>query len=128
VASPDEIRITREPDGEMVVIEYADDSIGATHYKLGPKLRTMTDAEVLAHFNETVAAMEELARNYKHVAIEVPVGQPQIEWSDLTCHWLMRGSVLRGVIHDGGGDDGREPVIAAGASHTAAPRSSTRIE
>jgi hypothetical protein len=111
VASPDEVRITREPDGETAVIEYAAADIGATHLKVGPALNGMTDAEVLERFNEMIAAMDELRRNYKHVAIEVPIGQPQIEWSDLASQWCARGDVLRCTIHDGGGDDHREPVI-----------------
>lgn len=111
VASPDEVRITREPDGETALIEYADESIGGTHYKLGPKLRTMTDAQVLQCFNEMIEAMEESRRTYKHVAVEVPIGQPQIEWFELGQQWTPRGGVLRCVIDDGGGDDGREPVI-----------------
>jgi hypothetical protein len=111
VASPDEVRITREPDGETAVIEYAAGDIGATHLKIGPALEAMTDSEVLERFNEVIAAMEEARRKYKHVALEVPVGNPQIEWSKLAGQWSARGDVLRCVIHDGGGDDGREPVI-----------------
>ena len=60
VASPDEIRIIRQPDGETALIEYADETIGGTHLKIGPALRTMADADVLAIFNKTVAAAEEL--------------------------------------------------------------------
>jgi hypothetical protein len=111
VASPDEVRITREPDGETALIEYAADDIGATHLKVGPALKDMTDSEVLDRFNQMIAAMEDFRREYKHVALEVPVGQPQIEWSELASQWSARGDVLRCVIHDGGGDDGREPVI-----------------
>ena len=58
VASLDEVRITREPDGETALIEYDDDAIGGTHFKLGPVLHTMTDAEVLERFNDMIAAME----------------------------------------------------------------------
>ena len=111
VASPDEVLIRREPDGETAVIEYAAADIGATHFKIGPALKRMTDAEVLERFNETIAAMDELRRDYKHVAIEVPIGQPQIEWSDLASQWCARGDVLRCTIHDGGRDEQREPVI-----------------
>jgi hypothetical protein len=111
VASLDEVRITREPDGETALIEYADDAISGTHFKLGPALHTMTDAEVLERFNDMIAAMEEVRQDYKHLAIEVPIGQPQIEWSELADQWCARGDVLRCVIHDGGGDDGREPLI-----------------
>lgn len=111
VASPDEVRITREPDGETALIEYADETIGGTHFKLGPMLRTMTDADVLQRFNEMIEAMEEMRRSYKHVAVEVPFGEPQLKWFELGQQWCPRGGVLRCVIHDGGGDDGREPVI-----------------
>jgi hypothetical protein len=111
VASPDEIRITRQPDGETALIEYADDTIGGTHLKIGPALRTMTDADVLAVFNKTVAAMDEVRRSYKHVAIELPIGQSQIEWHDDSQQWSPRGHVLRCLIQDGGGDDGSEPLI-----------------
>jgi len=111
VASPDEVRITRQPDGETALIEYADDTIGGTQLRIGPSLRTMSDAEVLAVFNKTVAAVDELRRCYKHVAIEVPIGQPQIEWHEDSQHWCPRGDVLRCLIEDGGGDDGSEPVI-----------------
>jgi hypothetical protein len=111
VASPDEVRITRESDGETAVIEYAEDGVGATHFKIGPALTAMTDAEILARFNETIAAMDHARRDYKHVAVELPIGQPQIEWSELASQWCTRGDVLRATIHDGGGEDGREPVI-----------------
>ncbi len=111
VASPDEIRITREPDGETALIEYAEENIGATQFKIGPALKSMTDAQVLERFNETITAMDQARRDYKHVAVEVPIGQPQIEWSELASQWCARGDVLRCMIHDGGGEDGREPVI-----------------
>ena len=110
VASPDEVRITREPDGETALIEYADEKIGGTHFKLGPKLRDMTDTEVLQRFNEMIEAMEEMRRTYKHVAVEVPFGEPQIKWFELGQQWCPRGGVLRCVIN-GRGDNGRDPVI-----------------
>ena len=110
VTSPDEVRITRQPDGETAVVEYAEDEIGPTHFKIGPALNGMTDADVLERFNE-IAAMDQVRRDYKHVAIEVPIGQPQIEWSEFASQLCARGDVLRCTIHDGGGDDGREPVI-----------------
>jgi len=93
------------------VIEYADEDIGPTYLRIGPGLDRMTDDEVLRVFNETIEAMNQSRRDYKHVAIEVPVGQPQIEWSDRVDQWCARGEVLRFIIHDGGGEDGREPLI-----------------
>lgn len=117
VASPDEIRITRESDGETALIEYAEENIAATHFKIGPALKSMTDAQVLERFNETIAAMDQARRGYKHVAIEVPIGQPQIEWSERASQWYARGDVLRCAIHDGGGEDGREPLIEIDEKH-----------
>ena len=87
VASPDQVRVTRDPDGETAVIEYADEDIGPTYLRIGPGLDRMTDDEVLRVFNETIEAMNQSRRDYKHVAIEVPVGQPQIEWSDRVDQW-----------------------------------------
>lgn len=45
---------------------------------------------------------------YKHIAIEVPLGSPQIEYSTLTGQWTPRGSLLRCRIDD---DSERRVVI-----------------
>jgi hypothetical protein len=45
VASPDEVRITRE--SESALIEFADESIASTHLTIGPRMRAMTDQEIL---------------------------------------------------------------------------------
>jgi hypothetical protein len=115
VASPDEVRITREPDGETALVEYADETIGGTHFKLGPKLHSMTDEQVLQRFNEMIEAMEEMRRTYKHIATEVPIGQPQIKWFELGQQWCPRGDVLRCVI--GSGVDSSEPEIEIDGKH-----------
>lgn len=105
VASPDEVRITRE--GETAIIEYADPQVWVTNYTIGPKLAEMTDAEVLALWNEGIEATEQ--REYRHVATEIPIGKPQIEKSDWSRTWVPRGDVLRCVVHDGGPDG--EPIV-----------------
>lgn len=102
VASPDEVKITREADG--AVIEYADGKIWTTHFKLGPDAASMTDQEILDRWNECVEAQQQLAAEYKHVAVEIPPGKPQIEYFEKGSQWTPRGDVLRCVVHDGGSD------------------------
>ena len=73
----------------------------------------MTDQDILLLFNRTIASQirnrDELG---EYVAIEVPVGSPQVEHHPGTVNeWTPRGGVLRCCIEDGGGEDGSLPVI-----------------
>jgi hypothetical protein len=107
VASLDEVKITRH--GDEAIIEYADESVWTTHFKLGPEVQDLTDQEILERWNECVLAREQAAAEYEHVAVEIPPGKPQIEYFEGGYQWTPRGDVLRCVIHDGGADG--EPVI-----------------
>ena len=78
IASPDEVRITRK--GESASIEFADSSIGGTLLTIGPTIHGMTDPEILELYNECVRAQDHSRATYEHVAIEIPVGKPQIEY------------------------------------------------
>jgi hypothetical protein len=99
VASPDEVRITRE--GDAAIIEYGDPDIATTHFTIGAdKLATMTDADILEMWNEGVQARDEFRRSLTFVATEVPVGQPQLELSDLDGELVVRGQIVRCVIED----------------------------
>jgi hypothetical protein len=40
-------------------------------------------------------AQAKLAAEYKHIAVEVPLGSPQIEYHERSNQWTPRGSVLR---------------------------------
>jgi hypothetical protein len=105
------VRISR--DGGDAIIEFLDGSTATTHFGVGPQIRTMTDEEILLLFNQVVAAQ---IRNWdelgEYVAVEVPVGSPQVErFAGTTTDWVPRGGVLRCVIDDGGGDDGSLPVV-----------------
>jgi hypothetical protein len=53
--------------------------------------------------------MDQLRREYEHVAVEIPIGQPQISYFEEGDQWTPRGDVLRCVISDGGPDG--EPTI-----------------
>ncbi len=79
LASPEQVRITR--DGDDAIIEYADSQIAATHLKMGAeRLAAMSDADVLAFWNEHIQASQALRNSQDYVATEIPVGQPQVEY------------------------------------------------
>jgi hypothetical protein len=111
IARLDQVRISR--DGEDAIIEFLDTAIATTHLRIGPRVQQMTNEEILLLFNQVIAAQirnrDELG---DYVAVEVPVGSPQVEEHPGTVNqWSPRGGVLRCVIEDGGGEDGTLPVI-----------------
>jgi hypothetical protein len=94
----DEVRITRR--GETAEFEYADEAMGGMSLELGVDVTAMTDQDLLDRHNEAVRAMEAAAR-HEHVAVEIPVGRPQLRYSRVADQWCPRGSVVRCVVHDG---------------------------
>ncbi len=107
VASRDEVHISRR--GEHAIIEFADSTVSTTQFKLGPEVASMSDDEILDRFNASMRARDEAMAEYEHVAVEVPVGRPQIDFFERGQQWTPRGDVLRCIIDDGG--PGGEPVI-----------------
>lgn len=105
VATLDEVNISR--NGDYGEIAYLDPMVGGVSLKIGPDITHMTDQEILDCHNETIIAMQQSIASYKHRAVEVPPGRPQVRYSDLCDQWSPRGDVLRCVIHD----DGRRPII-----------------
>lgn len=102
IATLEEVTVSRE--GDYAIIKFVDPSISTMNLKLGPKVRKMTDEEILASFNETVTSMEEMRRNYVHVPVEIPKGRPQVRYFAGGDQWVPRGDVLRCNIADGGPD------------------------
>jgi len=102
-ATLDEVTITRS--GEDAIIAFHDKEISTTHLKIGPEIEGMSDEQVLDTFNLTIAAMQKMAEEYEHVAVEIPPGIPQIEYFKGSGQWVPRGDVLRCFIEDGGPDD-----------------------
>jgi hypothetical protein len=96
IARLDEVIITRE--SEAAVIQYKEPGIMTTHLTIGPEIAAMTDEEILELHNECLRAQAELAASYRHVAVEVPLGSPQIEYEPRSRQWAPRGSVLRCLI------------------------------
>ncbi|MGZ3458921.1 MAG: DUF7713 domain-containing protein [Archangium sp.] len=107
IASLEEVRITRQ--GDVAIIENADPRVSTTHFQLGPEVQEMTDQQILDCFNESIRAREQLATKYEHVALEIPLGKPQIEYFERSHQWTPRGNVIRCLIDDGGPAD--EPII-----------------
>jgi len=111
IARLDQVRISR--DAEDAIIEFRDSATATTHLRIGPQVHQMTDEEILLVFNQTIVAQirnrDELG---EYVAIEVPVGSPQVECHPGTVNqWSPRGGALRCCIEDGGGENGSLPVI-----------------
>jgi len=94
----DEVNITRE--GESAEIEYKEAGVTTTHLTIGPETATMSDEAILELFNDTLRAQAQLAAEYKHVAVEVPLGSPQIKYYARGDQWVPRGDVLRCRIED----------------------------
>ena len=101
-ATLDEVIISRE--GEYAVIEFREPGISTMNLKLGSKVKTMTDRQILNAFNKTVRGMEEMRKAYVHRPVEIPPGKPQIKYYAPGDQWTPRGDVLRCVIGDGGPD------------------------
>ena len=102
VASFDQVRITR--DGEFAIFDYADPNVASVRMKYGSRLARMTDQDVLENFNEGIRASEQFRAEHEYIAVEIPLGKPQIEYSPQCCQWVNRGDVLRCIIEDGGPD------------------------
>lgn len=94
VASPDQIRITRQ--GDTAIFEYADDAVAVTHLKVGADmLASMNDEELLDYWNDFIEANDEHRRKLTYTATEIPVGKPQVEFFEQGNQWVPRGHVLR---------------------------------
>lgn len=98
--------ITR--NGEYADIDYRDPTIGGVSLKLGPEVMLMSDEDILQQHNQILLAQQEAIANYVHEAVEIPVGKPQVEYSERCDQWVPRGDVLRCTIHD---EEGRRAVI-----------------
>ena len=102
IATLDEVIISR--DGEYAVIEFREQGISGMNLQLGPKVKKMTDRQILGEFNKTVRIMEEMREAYVHRPVGIPSGKPQIKYYAPGDQWTPRGDVLRCVIGDGGPD------------------------
>ena len=63
-------------------------------------VQSMTDAEILNYFNEMIESRDEIAAQFENKVVEVPLGKPQIHYSEGADQWVPRGSVVRCHIED----------------------------
>jgi hypothetical protein len=98
IARLDEVNIIRE--GDYAFIEYKEEGVPTTRLQIGPQIAGMSDEEILELLNESLRAQAKRAAEYKHVAVEVPLGSAQIEYHARSDQWVPRGSVLRCLIRD----------------------------
>jgi len=98
IASLDEVSITRE--GNAAIIRYKEEDVPTTHLTIGPEIEVLSDEAILELFNDTLRAQARLAAEYKHMAVELPLGSPQIKYSARCDQWVPRGMVLRCLIAD----------------------------
>ena len=106
IARLDDVTIKR--DGETAVIDYLDLTISGVNLTIGPRIVEMTDQDILDCHNDVLRAQQISMVNYKHVAVEIPEGLPQVRYFAEGDQWVPRGDVLRCLIHD---DEDRQPVI-----------------
>lgn len=106
IANAEDVTITR--DGDTAIIDYVDSTVGGVNLKIGPRMAQMSDNDVLNCHNDVLRAQQLSVATYKHVAVEIPEGLPQVEYSENCDQWVPRGGVLRCLIHD---DENRQPVI-----------------
>jgi hypothetical protein len=98
IATLEEVTITR--DGDSAWIAYKEEGIPETRLQIGPEMSEMSDGEILEAHNECLRAEAKRAAEYKHVAVEVPLGSAQIEYHAGSDQWVPRGGVFRCLIHD----------------------------
>ena len=103
-----EVNITR--DKTSAHIQYKDPDFGATTLTIGEAIQNMSDQEIVDLYNDTLKGQAELARSCKYVAVEPPLGTPQINYHPGCDQWCPSGDVLRCLIDDTAEGE-REPVI-----------------
>ena len=107
IVRPDEVTITRE--GDSAVVQYKEDGVPSTRLQIGLEIAEMSDAVIVEFYNDCLREGAKLAAEYKHVAVEVPLGSLQIEYHDRSDQWTPRGSVLRCLVKD---DENGQLVVA----------------
>jgi hypothetical protein len=110
LASLDEVRITR--DGKTAIVEYVEENIVSTHHTIGPKIRDMSDEDILDLHNQSIRVRGEAAAEYRNKPlVEIPLGNSQVEYHRDADQWVPRGDVLRCIVEEDTEEDCRLPAI-----------------
>jgi hypothetical protein len=116
VTSLTEVTIRRERDA--AIIQYKDPAYGTTHLRIGPEVAEMSDQQIVHLYNDTLRAQAQLAAQYKHLVVEVPLGSPQIKYHVESDQWTPKGDPVAlldrrhvGKRRNGACNHGRRPRI-----------------
>jgi hypothetical protein len=100
--SIDQVRVTRE--GDAARIDHADASAPNVHLTIGPGIESMSDADIVAMYNDILDAQWALLQDWDKTVVEEPPGEPQKDYHECSDQWVPRGDVLRCIVDDGGPD------------------------
>ena len=100
--SIDQVRVTRE--GNAASIDHADASAPNVHLTIGPGIELMSDADIVAMYNDILDAQWALLQDWDKTVVEEPPGEPQNDYHECSDQWVPRGDVLRCIVDDGGPD------------------------
>ena len=92
----DQVRITRE--GSDAIIDHDTNLSGARITGIA----AMTDAEIVATYNQILDSQWALLEAWDKTVAEEPPGEKQIDYHENSDQWVPRGDVLRCIIDDGG--------------------------
>ncbi len=93
-----EVKVSRGSD--YADIDYKEAGVPSTRLVIGPEVSGLTDDEIVELFNDMLRGQAQLAAEDKHVAVEVPLGSPQIKYYARGDQWSPRGGVLRCLVED----------------------------
>lgn len=110
LASLDEVTITR--DGRTAIVAYVEENVSTCHYMIGPKIRDLSDEDILDLHNQSIRGRGEIASEHRNKPlVEIPLGKPQIEYCKDSDQWVPRGDVLRCVVGEDTEQDCRLPAV-----------------
>ncbi|HWI58602.1 MAG TPA: hypothetical protein VNZ22_15360 [Bacillota bacterium] len=109
VTSLEEVVIKRE--NNTAIVQYKDPTYATTFLQIGPEVTQMTDQEIITIYNGILRSQAEQARIHKFVAVEPPLGSPQLHYKTESGQWVPRGQVLRCSISDTAEHGDRMPAI-----------------
>ena len=100
--SLDQVRITRE--GANAILEHAEKDASEVHLAIGPQIVSMTDADIVAMYNDILDAQWALLAGWDKTVVEEAPGEKQIDYHEDSGQWVPRGDVLRCIVDDCGPD------------------------
>jgi hypothetical protein len=85
----------------MLLFEYKEEGVPATRLQVGPEIAGVSDEQIVELHNERLRAQAKLAAEYKHVAVEVPLGSRRSSSGECADKSLDDCSTLKSEKTDG---------------------------